>query len=254
MSWRIIPLSVNKASLNMSIDSALIDMVSSGRSPPTLRLYRWHPSAVSVGYFQSVIEEVDVEACRRRGVGIVRRVTGGGAVYHDYEGEITYSIIVPEEYWGIPKDIAKSYELLCGGIIRALNKLGLQAQFKPVNDILVGGRKISGNAQTRRKGVILQHGTVLLKLNLKDMFTYLKVSREKISDKLIKSAEERVTSVAKETGVEPDFHKISSMIVEGFSEYLDFSYELGGLSDEELELSEKYDEAQFSNEKWLFRR
>ncbi len=254
MIWRVIPLTVNKASVNMAVDSAILDEVSAGRSPPTLRLYRWKPSAVSVGYFQSVNDEVNIEACREMGVDVVRRITGGGAVYHSYEGEITYSVIIPEDYEGMPKDIISSYELICGGIIKALNWLGLKAEFKPVNDITVEGKKISGNAQTRRKGVILQHGTILLDLNIKEMFNFLKVSKEKISDKLIKSVEERVTSITSITGVKPDFAKISQLLIKGFSESLKFNYTFNGLTPIEEKLTREYDEKQFSNREWVFRR
>ncbi|MEM2109338.1 MAG: biotin/lipoate A/B protein ligase family protein [Candidatus Odinarchaeota archaeon] len=254
MSWRVIPLAVNKASLNMAIDAAILDEVSAGRSPPTLRLYRWRPSAVSIGYFQSIVEEVNIEACREKGVDIVRRMTGGGAVYHSYNGEITYSVILPEKYENIPKDIIRSYELICGGIVNALGVLGLKAQFKPVNDIIVGGRKISGNAQTRRKGVILQHGTILLDLNIDEMFTFLKVSKEKISDKLIKSVEERVTSITAEIGSKPDYSKISELLIKGFSESLKFNYKFNGLTRIEQKLTREYDETQFNNEEWVFRR
>ncbi|WEU40592.1 MAG: lipoate--protein ligase family protein [Candidatus Odinarchaeum yellowstonii] len=254
MIWRVIPLTVNKAAVNMAIDSAILDEVSVGRSPPTLRLYRWKPSAVSVGYFQSVNEEVDVEACKKSGVDIVRRITGGGAVYHSYEGEITYSVIVPENYEGIPKDIISSYELICSGIVKALSWLGLKAEFKPVNDIQVDGKKISGNAQTRRKGVILQHGTILLDLNVKEMFNFLKVSKEKISDKLIKSVEERVASLTTLTGVKPDFTKISQLLIKGFSESLKFNYKFNSLTPIEETLVKEYEVNQFNNIKWVFRR
>lgn len=254
MIWRIIPLTVNKASVNMAIDSAILDEVSAGRSPPTLRLYRWKPSAVSIGYFQSVNEEVNIEACRKKRVDIVRRITGGGAVYHSYDGEITYSVIIPESYEGIPKDIISSYEVICRGIIKALKWLGLKAEFKPVNDITVDGRKISGNAQTRRKGVILQHGTILLDLNIKEMFNVLKVSKEKISDKLIKAVEERVTSLTNVTGMKPDFTKISQLLIKGFSESLKFTYKFNSLTPAEEKLAGEYDKKQFSSTEWVFRR
>ncbi len=105
----------------------------------------------------------------------------------------------------MPDDIIKSYELICGGIVDALRVLGMpKAVFRPVNDIDVNGKKISGNAQTRRWGVVVQHGTVLVDTDIRTMFTVLKVSKEKISDKLIKSVEERVTTyVARETRKTP---------------------------------------------------
>jgi lipoate-protein ligase A len=127
------------------------------------------------------------------GVDCIKRWTGGGAVYHDFEGEITYSVIAPAKLF--PKNIIESYGLICRWLVKGLTSLGIEAEFKPVNDILVKGKKISGSAQTRRGGILLQHGTLLYGLDLKTMFSVLNVSRQKITDKMIKSVEKRVTCV-----------------------------------------------------------
>ena len=100
--WRIMGLDVNDAFMNMAIDEAICRLRSKQKSPNTMRLYRWKPSAVSIGYFQILEEEVDIDACKRLGVDIVRRMTGGGAVYHSYEGEVTYSVIVNQDHPKIP--------------------------------------------------------------------------------------------------------------------------------------------------------
>jgi lipoate-protein ligase A len=205
MKWRIIPLEVNDAFMNMAIDEALGESVASG-APPTIRFYRWDPSAVSIGYFQSLLEEVDVDECERLGVDIVRRRTGGGAVYHDFDGEITYSLVAPQELYGT--DILDSYRVICGHVIESLETLGLPAEFSPVNDVLVNGKKISGNAQTRRGGVLLQHGTLLFRVDPDIMFRLLRVGEEKLKDKYVRSVKDRVTSVTDELGQIPmeDLH------------------------------------------------
>src|SRR5208282_4253098 len=105
-------------------------------------------SAVSIGTFQSMANEVNVEECNRSNVSYVRRLTGGGAVYHDSNGEITYSVIAPESLF--PKNIIESYKVICSWVISGLAILGIKAEFVPINDIVVNGKKISGNAQTRR--------------------------------------------------------------------------------------------------------
>jgi len=142
-----------------------------------------------VHYLQSIEKEVNLPACEKYGVDVTRRITGGGAVYHDYDGEITYSIVAPEADPKMPADILESYELICGAIVNGLAGLGVDAEFKPVNDIVAGGKKISGNAQTRRHGVILQHGTILVDSDIRRMFQVLRVSDAKISDKLIQAVE-----------------------------------------------------------------
>lgn len=175
----------------MAIDEAVLDHVAQGISLPTIRLYGWSPSAVSIGYFQSLQKEVRLSVCQEQHIDIVRRITGGGAVYHDTTGEITYSVIAPESYFS--KGILESYHEIEQPIIDALTQLGIQAEFAGINDLIVNGKKVSGNAQTRRKGVILQHGTILFDVDVDKMFSVLNVGEEKIRDKFISNVKERVT-------------------------------------------------------------
>lgn len=193
----MVPFERRPAATNMALDEAISEAVGLGTAPPTIRFYGWDPSAVTIGCFQKVRDEVDLNECSRQGVEVVRRRTGGGAVYHDRDGEITYSVIAPEYMMG---DIPASYREVCGWVIDALIKLGISASFAPINDIVAGGRKISGCAQTRREGVFLQHGTVLLSVDVGKMFSLLKVDREKLTGRGIAAAENRVTSVRSLTG------------------------------------------------------
>ena len=202
MRWRFIALEARNAGSNMAVDQAVMEGVAKGLSEPTIRFYRWQPSAVTIGRFQSMMDEVDVGRCAEAGVSYVRRITGGGAVYHDYEGEITYSVIAPESCF--PKGIRESYAFICAWVVSGLAGVGIKAEFVPINDIITEGRKISGNAQTRRDGVLLQHGTILYNLETVKMFSLLKISKEKMSDKLIKSVEERVTCVSRYSNVAID--------------------------------------------------
>lgn len=242
---RFIDLETNSAFENMAIDEAIMMAVKRQEAPPTLRLYRWKPSAVSIGTFQSMNDEVDIEFCESNGIDRIRRITGGGAVYHDYEGEITYSIILPRGHPLVPDDIVESYRILCGGVIKALKKLHIEAEFKPVNDIVVGGTKVSGNAQTRRHSCVLQHGTVLLGLDVRTMFQILKVPAEKISDKMIADVRQRVTSIRDILKREVTFNELRDALMDGFSESLHLRLVSGKLSKSESEeaqrlLSEKY--------------
>jgi len=192
-SFRFIGLESQDAGMNMAIDEAIMNSRRNNKVRDTFRLYRWKPSAVSIGFFQSIADEVNLQACTNYGVEVVRRITGGGAVYHDFDGEITYSLIAGVDNPKIPTDILKSYEVLCEGLVLGLKNLGLSARFHPVNDILVDGKKISGNAQTRKNGIILQHGTLLIDVNVDKMFELLKVTDEKLRDKAIKGVKERVS-------------------------------------------------------------
>ena len=252
--WRLIDLRVFSGPMTMAIDEAILRMVALNKSPPTFRLYRWNPSAVSIGYFQGIHEEVDLEICKKLGVDVVRRITGGGAVYHDYHGEITYSMIVKENTPKIPKGIMESYELICQGIIGGLKNLGLNAEFKPINDIIANGRKISGNAQTRRQNVLLQHGTILIDFDPGAMFKVLKVSEVKISDKLIQSVRERVTSIRNELEKRVTFDEVRKALITGFQGALQINFSEGRLSKREKELADRLMNDKYSNERWIFRR
>jgi len=198
LRWRLLPFWKHRAAVNMAIEEAVAEGVAFDGAPPTIRFYSWEPSAVSIGRYQKVWDEVDLEACARLGVDVVRRRTGGGAVFHDQAGEITYSVIAPEDLMGC--DIKGSYRMVCGWVISALESLGISAEFAPINDVVVDGRKISGCAQTRHNGVFLQHGTVLYDLDARAMFSLLRVDPLKMADKNIASVEDRVTSVRELTG------------------------------------------------------
>lgn len=246
MKWRVIEMEVCDAFTNMAIEEAAWEGVRNGTSPPTIRFYCYKPCAVSVGCFQSIRDEVNIEVCRESGIDIVRRWTGGGAVYHDKE--ITYGVIAPLAIF--PKNIIESYRLICGWIAKALENLGIPSEFRPINDILVDGKKISGSAQTRRGGVLLQHGTLLYDLDLPTMFSALNVSREKISDKMIKSAEERVTCILRHCDL--DKRDVYETLVEAFTEGKDF--EFGAWSENEIARARELAEKKYGSDEWMYMR
>ncbi len=260
ISWRLIELETHDAFMNMALDEACCEAVASGGAWPTIRFYRWQPSAVSIGYFQSLQDEIALDECAVAGVDIIRRRTGGGAVYHDYEGEITYSVIVPEKMLsdasGTTLGITESYHEICGWIVNGLARVGIEAEFKPINDIVakVGlpdgsatFKKISGNAQTRRGGVVLQHGTILFNVDVRKMFSLLKVGKEKIADKMIAAVEERVTSV---THVRPDVSReaLYEALRAGFMDGKKF--EVGTWSAEELERARVLVDERYNTKEW----
>jgi len=248
MKWRVVELETHDAFFNMALDEAVSEGIMNGSSPPTIRFYTWKPSAVSIGYFQSMKDEVNLETCRELGIDCIRRWTGGGAVYHDAEGEITYSLIAPASLF--PKNIIKSYEVICGWIVDGLKNLGIDAVFSPVNDVLVGGKKISGSAQTRRGGILLQHGTVLYDLDLATMFNVLNVSKQKISDKMMQSAQERVTSISKHMNV--DKKDVYQALLRAFTK--DKDHEAGAWNEDEITGAKELAEQKYKTEEWLFLR
>jgi lipoate-protein ligase A len=249
--WRLLPLRIDDAFMSMAIDEALLWLNSRGKSPNTIRFWRWLPSAVSIGCFQSVEREVNLDVAKKYGVDVVRRITGGGAVFHDHDGELTYSVVCRQD--DIPDDIIESYKLICGGLVKGFERLGLRAEFRPVNDVQVNGKKISGSAQTRRWGSVLQHGTVLIDPDIRLMFELLRIGPEKISDKFIASAYERVTTIGRELGRKPSFEEVEKAMSEGFADAFGIELVEGDLTEEELGLAAKLKPMYASNE-WLRKR
>jgi lipoate-protein ligase A len=237
---RTVETGFNSAALNMAIDEALLESVG---EVPILRTYGWRPAAVSIGYFQSMNEEVDVPKCREIGVDIVRRLTGGGAVLH--ENELTYSFI-SRRY---PQNIVESYKWICDAIVISINRLGFDASFVPLNDIVIAGKKVSGNAQTRRKGVLLQHGTILLDVNVDKMFSVLKVPSEKLRDKIIKDVKERVTSLAGTT-----YDDMATSLKASFAAKFEAKLIADTLCTEEISHARWLAERKYSNNEWNLRR
>lgn len=248
MKWRVIPLEIHDAYTNMGADEAILESVRDGRSEPTIRFYRWKPSAVSIGTFQSMRKEINIDSCRELGIDYIRRITGGGAVYHDFYGEITYSVIGQLSLF--PHGIRESYAFVCGWVIDGLRLLGIGAEFAPINDVLVRGKKISGNAQTRRQGVLLQHGTILYQTDVKTMFSVLRVSSEKISDKMIKSVEERVTSVSRNSNA--SLQETYEALLKGFTKGKE--YKLGALGREETDRAGELAKTVYATDGWNFSR
>ncbi|TFG82683.1 MAG: lipoate--protein ligase family protein [Spirochaetales bacterium] len=252
MRLRYIETGFNPAAFNMGLDEAILDAVAAGIQEPTLRLYGWKPRAVSIGYFQGLNDEVDIQACAERNVDVVRRVTGGGAVFH--ADELTYSILLPESHPLIEGTILDSYRSLCGGVVEGLCSLGIHAEFAPLNDIVADGRKLSGNAQTRRNGCLLQHGTILLSVDVDEMFAVLLVPNEKMKGRLIQDVKARVGSVSAMLGRAFGFGEAIAVFRAGFSRALGADLEPASPSAGELESARRLAESKFGAPGWTGKR
>ena len=252
--FRFLELCVYNAYENMAIDEAITLAIKDGKAPPTLRLYRWRPSAVSIGTFQGMTDEVDLKYCRLNNIDYIRRITGGGAVYHDFDGEVTYSLIVPKGHRLAPPDILKSYKIICGGIIQALKHLKIKSKFRPINDVVTSEKKISGNAQTRRNSCVLQHGTTLLDLDVEVMFSTLKVPKEKISDKMIQDVKKSVTSIREVLGRHVEVDELGNALGIGFSKALKIDLIPGALMAKEWSDAQRLMKEKYSTTKWNLSR
>jgi lipoate-protein ligase A len=252
-TWRLLPLQTNNAFMNMAIDEAILTARIAGQVPSTLRFYRWQPSAVSVGKNQKPEDEVYLDACKRLGVDVVRRVSGGGTVYHDYEGEVTYSVTAKTADLGTV-DITSVYAKIYEAITDALRLLGIPADFsrgdqKNCPNLTVNGKKISGSSQTITRGVVLQHGTVLRSVDLPKMFTLLKLKNASCTQ-AADIAKRKITSIQNELGHVVMPETIANALAQGFRAILKIQLETGELAPYEMELAQKLYKEKYSKTKW----
>jgi len=244
---------VYDAYMNMAVDEAILTLRGRGEAPNTIRLYRWRPSAVSIGYSQTIGEVVDLPACRSLGVDVVRRISGGGAIFHDFCGELTYSVVVELSSAKMPDDVARSYEVMCGGLLGGLKRLGLSAEYRLPRDprycpsIYVSRRKISGNAQMRRRGVVLQHGTIMIGTDIGVMEKVLKLPKH---EGAAKPLQDTVTTVERELGRALEFGEVAEALRLGLSEAFGVRPSDGRLSREELELSVSLCNSKYRTDGW----
>jgi lipoate-protein ligase A len=184
----------------MALDEALLAAVAAGRRPAQLRLWEWSAPAVVIGRFQSLRNEVDAAAAARYGITVVRRITGGGAMFIEPGNTITYSLIAPERLVR-GMSATESYAFLDAWVLSALAGLGVAAWYQPINDITSAAGKIGGAAQTRRAGAVLHHVTMAYDIDAARMLEVLRIGREKLSDKGTASAVRRVDPLRRQTGL-----------------------------------------------------
>jgi len=256
-AWRLLELETHDAFMNMAIDEAIMSARIEGLNSDTLRFFRWRPSAVSIGKFRKVENEAQLENCLEEGIDIVRRITGGGTVYHDAEDEITYSVIANRESLKA-NDIADVYTRIYTGLTEALRLLGVAADFnegsaKTCPNLTVKGKKISGSAQCHKRGVVLQHGTILAKVNLKKMFTYLRVPWAKSCKQVASIARNKITSLHDELQKNVSTAELNHALIQGFQRGLDIKLVDGGLSSHELELAEGLCRQKYGTDEWNLR-
>jgi lipoate-protein ligase A len=199
--WQLIHGASERPVLQMALDQVLAEEVGAGRRGPTLRIWEWDQPAVVLGSFQSVKNEVDPVNAEKFGFDIVRRVSGGGAMFMEAGSVITYSIYAPADLvQGM--SFADSYAFLDEWVLVALRSLGIEASYQPLNDITSPTGKIGGAAQKRLgNGAVLHHVTMSYDMDGEKMVQVLRIGREKMSDKGTKSAAKRVDPLRSQTGL-----------------------------------------------------
>jgi lipoate-protein ligase A len=255
-NWRLLKLETHDAYTNMAIDEAILTARIGNLVPNTIRLYCWNPSAVSIGKFQNIENEVHLDNCKKHCVDVVRRITGGGAVYHDAKDEITYSVVVSKKDLKT-ENINAVYAKFYDGIAEALKILGIKADFNEGNaktcpNLTVNSKKVSGSAQSHKKGIVLQHGTLLIDVNLQKMFTILRVPWATTCMQVVNIAKNRITSIQKETGRDIAVGEVEQALIQGFQRALNIKLVEGKLTTYECELAEKLYKQKYTTNDWNF--
>ncbi|PTI95961.1 lipoate--protein ligase family protein [Staphylococcus simulans] len=273
-TWNFINLGSHDPFYNMAMDEALLNFVSRGEIDPVIRFYTWDPATLSIGYFQRLKKEIDIEKVKEKGYGLVRRQTGGRGVLHDKE--LTYSVIVPESHPNMPKTVTEAYRVISQGLLEGFKLLGFDAYFavpkskeereklkQPRSsvcfdapswyELVVEGRKIAGSAQTRQKGVILQHGSILKDIDIDDLFDMFIFKNDRLKDKMKQAFVDKAVAINDISDKTISIEEMEVAFEKGFQKGLNINFKPLELTKEQQaevkELAEKY-----KSEEWTYRK
>lgn len=273
--WGFIDSGACSPSFNMALDEALLEWHSKGEIPPVIRFYGWNPATLSIGYFQKVEKEIDLEAVKRHGLGFVRRPTGGRGVLHEHE--LTYSVIVTEEHPRMPKTVMEAYRVISEGILKGFQQLGMEAYFaiprtaeereslkNPRSavcfdapswyELVVEGRKVAGSAQTRQKGVILQHGSILLDLDEDKLFSLFHYSSERLRTRMQAAFKSKAVTINEISSRQITLAEAKTAFKAGFEEGLNIQLDPFELTAEQLNYVHQLASERYESDEWNFRR
>ncbi|EOG9006840.1 biotin/lipoate A/B protein ligase family protein [Staphylococcus pseudintermedius] len=273
-TWHFMNTGSHHPYYNMALDEALLNFVSRGEIDPVVRFYTWNPPTLSIGYFQRLSKEIDIEKVKEKGYGLVRRQTGGRGVLHDKE--LTYSVIVPEAHPDMPQTVTEAYRVISGGLLEGFKSLGFDAHFSVPRskeereklkqprssvcfdapswyELVVEGKKIAGSAQTRQKGVILQHGSILQDVDIDDLFDMFIFKNERLKAKMKEAFVEKAVAINDLSNETITLAQMEVAFKEGFKKALDIEFKPLELTvaqqDEVKALEEKY-----RSEAFLYRK
>jgi lipoyl(octanoyl) transferase len=260
VSWRLLVTEPADGATNMAIDEALWRARQTGEGPPTLRFFAWAPPTVSLGYGQPLDRHVDLGACRRLGVGLVRRPTGGSAIYHDGpERELTYSVVATAEDLGVGADLLETYAWIARALTRGLRALGAAAEMVPerppdgpapafcfartgVFEIEIGGRKLVGSAQRRQGSSFLQHGAILLAADAPRLRELFPTTRDPLAT---------LTTLEAALGRRPAFDEVARALAEAFEAEHALDLRPGGLTPTETARVAALVDERYASDAWL---
>lgn len=273
-TWNFINTGSNDPYYNMAMDEALLNFVSRGEIDPVVRFYTWNPATLSVGYFQRLKKEIDIDKVKEKGFGLIRRQTGGRGVLHDKE--LTYSVIVPESHPNMPSTITEAYRVISKGLLEGFKLLGFDAYFaiprskeereklkQPRSavcfdalswyELVVEGRKIAGSAQTRQKGVILQHGSLLQDVDVDELFDMFIFKNDRLKEKMKKAFVDKAVAINDISDRHISIEEMEKAFEEGFKKGLNIEFKPLSLTENQL-AEVKVLEEKYRSEEWLYKK
>jgi lipoate-protein ligase A len=248
-AFRIIDTGVREGRSNIAFDAALIELRQQNVVPDTIRFMRFPPTAL-IGRHQDLSREINLDYCAKDGVGTVRRMTGGGAIYLD-EGQLGWELVFHRSSLGIAAlpDIARE---ICNAAAAGISELGVNAKFRPRNDIEVDGRKISGTGGFFDGDILIYQGTVLVDMNAEQMVKVLNVPQSKLNKHKLDSAEQRVVTLKELLGdALPDMETIKAALVKGFTEGFGIDAKAGEITEAEEMLAKEYSDSEIGTDEFV---
>ena len=272
--WNFINTGSKNPYYNMAMDEALLNFVSCGEIDPVIRFYTWNPATLSIGYFQRLQKEIDIDKVKEKGYGLVRRQTGGRGVLHDKE--LTYSVIVPESHPNMPSTVTEAYKIISQGLLEGFKNLGFETYFaiprsKEERDklkqprssvcfdapswyeLVVEGRKIAGSAQTRQKGVILQHGSILQDIDIDDLFDMFKFKNERLKAKMKENFVQKAVAINDISNQHITLNEMENAFEAGFKKGLNTDFKPLELTEKQLEEVQELED-KYRSEAWMYRK
>lgn len=253
-TWRLVDVEYrNDPFMNMSVEEAIPRAVGEGNAPNTVRF--WHNSnTIVLGCFQSADLEVNFDACKETGTEVVRRFTGGGAVYHD-AGNLNYAISLKKGHLLVPdSDLQQVFRKLSEGAVEGLRSIGVDAEFQPINDIQVDGKKVSGAAGSIRWGTVFHHGCILVASDLAILGKVLNVPKVKLADRHVASVQKRVTTIRDELHKDISTRDVRDAIVRGIEHTYNVKLVEGQMTKNELATVKELYDTKYSSSKWNLER
>jgi lipoate---protein ligase len=253
-TWRVVDVEYrDDPFMNMAVEEAIPRAVGEGEARDTVRF--WHnANTIVLGCFQSAELEVNFDACKETGTDVVRRFTGGGAVYHD-AGNLNYSISLKKGNPLLPtSDLQEIFRKLSEGSVQGLRSLGVNAEFQPINDIAVDGRKVSGAAGSVRWGTVFHHGCILVASDIAILGKVLNVPKAKLADKHVASVQKRVTTISEELGRDVTTGDVRDSIIRGIEASYNVHLEKGNLTPREMSLAKELYQTKYSRPEWNLER